>query len=208
MNRSASAIGIAVLVAGGLGWYLLRKGGNEATPAPAPGSAVAVDPVPQAHPPPRLPTAAFGSGSDVAIREGSDPSSYAVGGVAIRDHRSGANEPLAMTPNLHAPDSRKLPAPLVTVITGKLKQALYQCAAAIPREARGNQPRMDGQIDVAIKDHVMTVSTTKALLHDVVGAAVEPTQQCIEQKATELSTPAPDEADLANYTISVSYVIP
>ena len=210
MKRGLLAIGLAVVVACVVGlWWLLRK---PATVAPPAGSAVSVptEAAPPAPSPsaPHLPGVPAESGSSEPLHEGSDPASYTVGGVAIRDHRGGDAVPMDMSPNLHAPDSRKLPATLVTAITARVKTALYQCAADVPREARGAQPRLEGQITVSVKEHVLTIDATTAKVRDVVGAALEPTQQCIEKASTGLAVPAADEADLAAYTISVSYLIP
>ena len=209
MNRSLVAVALAVVAAAVLGWWLLR-GSTTAAPAAPPDAAVGVAPTSAApHPAPHLPALpAAGSGSDEPVREGSDPRSYTVGGVAIRDHREGDVKPLDMSPNLHAPDSRRLASTVVALITSKVKAALYQCAADIPREARGEHPKLEGQITVSIKEHVLTIDKTEAHVRDIVGAAVEPTQRCIEQRAQGLAVDAPDEADVAAYTISMSYLIP
>jgi hypothetical protein len=186
---------------------LLRRPPADVVPAATPGSAAVIAPTPPA-PSRHLPAALPAAGSDQVVREGSDPRDYVVGGVAIRDHRDGEVKPLDMTPNLHAPDSRRLAPTVVALITGKVKAALYQCANDIPREARGEQPKLEGQITVSIKAHVLTIDRAEAHVRDIVGAAVEPTQQCVEQRAKGLTVDTPEEADVAVYTISMSYLIP
>lgn len=208
MNRSLVAIGLAVVAATVVLWWLLRTSPAD-VPTPAPGSAKVVAPAaPEPVPGPHLPAALPAAGSDQPAREGSDPRDYVVGGVAVRDHREGDVKPFDMTPNLHAPDSRRLAPAVVALITSKVKAVLYQCATDVPREARGEQPKLEGQITVSIKEHVLTIVQAEARVRDVVGAAVEPTRQCVEQRAKGLTVDTPEEADVAAYTISMSYLIP
>ena len=203
MNRTVLGLGLVVLVGAGLAWYLMRGGG---TPV-APGTATSITPAapPAQHvSPPSLP--ALGSAGPAA-RVGSDPRDYSMGGVEIRDHRADA-VPVEMAPNLHAPDARRLPPTVVASITDQVKQVLYACAGEIPREARGEHPRMESQVKLAITGHKVTVVGAEVHLKEIVGAALEPSQKCIEDRALALTAAAPEEADLASYTVSVSYLIP
>jgi len=85
---------------------------------------------------------------------------------------------------------------------------MFDCAASIPREARGPAPRLEGQVLVGIKDHKITVASATMQLRDVVGASVDPTKACIEQKSVGLQVNAPDQADMETYTINITFAMP
>jgi hypothetical protein len=83
-----------------------------------------------------------------------------------------------------------------------------ECAASVPPEARGVKPRVEGQVVIAIKNQQVQVSNATVDLTDVVGAPVEATKQCIQQKTLGITAPAGDEADLENYPIRISFSLP
>ena len=94
-------------------------------------------------------------------------------------------------------------------ISQKLKTVVYDCAKTIPKEARGaERPRVEGQIIVSIKDHNMTITKSTMQLRNVTGESVEPTKQCIESKSVGIENAAPEQSDLDNYSINVSFAIP
>ncbi|MCX5746657.1 MAG: hypothetical protein NT062_29625 [Proteobacteria bacterium] len=132
---------------------------------------------------------------------------YQVGNVTVRDHRGSNHAPMDIPINLERPDGRKVSSTLVSEISQKMRAVLAACAKEVPPEARGPKPRMEGEITIAIKDHQVTVSSTVIRLTDVVGAAVDPTQQCLEKGALAVTHVAPDEADVASYQINLSYAI-
>jgi hypothetical protein len=139
---------------------------------------------------------------------GEHPREYAVGDVRVRDHRSGDHAPLDIPPNPHPAEGRQLPSILTHEIAQQVRDVMVQCVATLPRDARGQKPRLDGQISVAITANKLTVTKSTMQLRDVTGESVEPTKQCIEQKAIGLENPAPDQADLDNYSINISFAIP
>ena len=51
------------------------------------------------------------------------------------------------------------------------------------------------------------MSSSVLKLRDVVGAAVDPTQQCLEQGANALTEVAPDESDVEAYQINLSFAV-
>ena len=110
--------------------------------------------------------------------------------------------------NPHPAEGRKIPSTLTHAVAQKVKAVMMQCVENLPKEARGEKPRLEGQISIAIKDHKVTVTKSTMHLRNMSGAAVEPAKQCIEQNAIGLDNPAPDQADLDDYSINISFAIP
>lgn len=169
---------------------------------------------PGANPPTRAqhPTVTQGTvGERPAIPDpppGENPRDYAVGDVRVRDHRSGDRQLLDIPPNMHPADSRRIPSTLTHEISQKVRDVMMQCVADVPREARGDKPRLEGQIAVSIKNQQLTVTGSTMHLRNMSGQSVEPAKQCIEQKSVGLVNPAPDQDDLDNYTINITFAIP
>jgi len=87
---------------------------------------------------------------------------------------------------------------------------MKDCVASLPKEGRGAKPRLEGQIVIGIKDKVLTVTQSTIVMRDLEGlaTAAENARTCVESHAVGLSTPATDEADLASYTINLSFFVP
>ncbi len=208
MSRKLLVGGLAVLlvVLAAL-WWLLKKDDAQPAARRGEGSAVVVATDPGATPAPQLP----GGGSAPALPAGSgeqNPRDYVVGDVRIRDHRAGDNTPMDIPPNVHPAESRRIPSALVSDIAQKVRGVLAECAPQIPREARGPNPKLEGQIIVTIKDKQLSVTQSTMQLRDVFGAALEPARQCVQEKSIGLTTSAGDEADLASYSIAVTFPVP
>jgi len=139
---------------------------------------------------------------------GANPRDYVVGDIRVRDHRAGNRELLDIPPNVHPAEGRKIPSTLTHEISQKVKDVMMQCVANLPREARGEKPRLEGQISIAIKDKQLSVTKSTMHLRNMSGESVEPAKQCIEQKSIGLVNPAPDQDDLDDYTINLSFAIP
>lgn len=209
MNRGYLALGGALVLAAVIGLYaVLSRGDDRAvTPAPRdPEIAQASPGKPSGSGPARTPSANV-------TPEQTTPSTtttkeYTVGGVRIRDHRSGAHVQPDVPPAIHPPGGRKVPSELTSGIAQKVRAVVAECAASVPAEARGEKPRADGEIRIAIKSQQATVTGATIQMRDVVGAAGDPVKQCIEQKAIGVATPSGDEADLEDYAITVSFRLP
>jgi hypothetical protein len=139
---------------------------------------------------------------------GSAVSDYMVGGVRIRDHRSGDHAPVDIPPAIHPPQGRKIPSQLTSDIAQKLRAVTTACTASMPVEGRGAQARLDGEIKIAIKNHQAEVTSATFQLRDVAGGADSPVKQCMEQKSVGVTTPAGDEPDVEGYSISLSLRVP
>jgi hypothetical protein len=139
---------------------------------------------------------------------GENPRDYVVGDIRVRDHRAGDHKPLDVPPNPHPIEGPKIPSTLTHEISQKLRAHVVECTASLPKPARGEKPRVEGQITIAIKDHKVTITNSTMQLRDVTGESVEPTKQCIESKALGIENSAPDIADLDKYSINVTYAIP
>ena len=193
----------AVVLAAAFGlWLLLRKDDSAvASTAPSEAPAPVASREPGTTVAPSLPTPPPALGSDPATE-------YRVGDVQIRDHRGGDVVPRDIPPNIHPPDTRELPSTLTHAISQKVRQVMMECVADLPREARGPQPRLEGQILVSIKEKRLTLVESTMQLRDVVGAALEPVRQCIQTRSVGLDTPAADQADIEKYSIQITFAIP
>lgn len=220
MKRWLVIGGVAVVaLAVVLVWKLRQPPAAVTATAPTPGAtAVPVEPpssgssTPFVAPPPlartqdpvRAGATVGGSGASAPVTPSVD---YEVGNVQIRDHRGSNAVQLDVPPNIHRPDGRKVSTTVVSDLTAKMRAVLAACAKDIPPEARGPKPRMEGAITIAIKSHQVSVSSSVLKLRDVVGAAVDPTQQCLEQGANALTEVAPDESDVEAYQINLSFAV-
>lgn len=211
MRKALVLGGLVVVVVVVALWLALKKDTSaSARSTSSSGSAVVV----QTHTPPPLgaPNVTEGTtGSAPALpqaAEGENPRDYVVGDVRVRDHRAGDNKPLDIPPNVHPAEGRTIPSTLTHEIAGKVKQVMMQCVETLPKEARGEKPRLDGQISIAIKDKKATVTKSTMHLRNVTGESVEPTTQCIVKKSIGLENAAADQADLDEYTINISFAIP
>jgi hypothetical protein len=207
--RNALLIGGLVVAALVVGLYFALRNDDSAaaqTSTPSEGSAVVVGT------PPGAPTVQPGlPGESPRLPQpgpGENPRDYVVGDVRIRDHRTGDNKPIDVPPNAHPADSRKIPPTLTHEISQKVKAVMMQCVADLPKDARGDKPRLEGQIIIAIKNNKASITSSTIQLRNVTGDALESTKQCIESKAVGIENPAPDQADLDNYPIHLSYAIP
>jgi hypothetical protein len=212
MNRGYLALGAAVVLAAVIGLYLgLRTSdqgrdlavhhdpGVTRSPEADPGrpKIKVTQPAPGERPPP---TEAAGSGAA--------PDEYMVGGIRIRDHRSGDHARVDIPPAIHPPQGRKIPSQLTSDIAQKLRAVTTECTAGVPKEARGAAPRLEGEILIAIKDHQAQITSATFQLRDVAAGADGPVKQCMEQKSVGVATPAGDEPDVEGYAITLSLRVP
>ncbi len=140
---------------------------------------------------------------------GENPRDYVVGDIRVRDHREGSNKLIDIPPNVHPIEGPKIPSTLTHEVSQKVLKVVTDCVASIPKEARGEKPRVEGQIAIDIKDHKVTVTKSTMQLRNVTGESVEPTKQCIEGKTIGIeNAAAPEVSDIDNYTINVSFAMP
>ncbi len=215
MLRTPLIVGaLVVLAAAVVLFFQVVKPGEEPKAAPTePAAETAAKPVPP--PPTRPPSVTVtdrprGESAPTPMAGGENPREYAVGDTPIRDHRAGDNKPIDIPPNIHPNDSRLIPSSLTHDISQKVKAAMRDCVKDLPKEGRGEKPRMEGQILIAIKDKTLSVTQATIQLRDLdgLGAAAESAKQCVEAHAVGLSTVAPDEEDLASYSINLSFLVP
>lgn len=149
------------------------------------------------------PTLPAGDGSDLPekVRE------YAANGAIIRDHRTGTHAPIDVNPNIHPPNARKISPNLTKDVADQVRAVMHECVVSMPDGVRGEKPRLEGSINIAIKDKQVSVVKTSINLRDVNGDGAETTRQCIEQKAMAITHPAGDEQDLPSYDITLSFAL-
>lgn len=150
---------------------------------------------------------ALPDGSALPVRSGSAARDYMIGGVRVRDHRSGDHPLVSMPPSIHPLHGRKIPSELTYALTQRLRGVVNECAANVPPEARGAKPGIDGEIMIAIKDQQATVTSATFQLRDV-AASEAPVKECVEQKAVGVAAPSGGEADVENYAITLSLRLP
>lgn len=209
MNRGYLALGAAVVLAAVIGLVVVLRRGDDASAKPA-----SVDQKPSGgeHDQPgiNLPQTPSSGQPRPAERAGSGSavSDYMIGGVHVRDHRSGDHAPLDIPPAIHPPEGRKISSQLTADIAQKLRAMTTECAGSVPPEARGATPRLDGEILIAIKDQQATVTSATFQVRDVAGAAAGPVKQCMEQKTVGVATPSGNEPDVQGYAITLSLRVP
>jgi hypothetical protein len=208
MNRGILALILGLVVAAGFAVFVITRshdvtppliapGAHEADPGkPARSSARTVRPVVPDEPSPS------------ASATGSASSDYMAGDVHVRDHRSGDHPQVDVPPAIHAPQGLKIPSELTYAISQQLHPVVKQCAASISRESRGAAPRVDGEIEISIKNHQATITSGTFQVRDVVGDAADPVKACLASKAIGLATSSGDEPDVEHYAITLSLRLP
>ena len=139
---------------------------------------------------------------------GEHPRDYVVGDIRVRDHREGDHKPLDIPPNVHPAEAPTIPSSLTHEIAQKVKAVMLDCTKSLPAAARGDKPRVEGQILINIKDHKVTITKSTMQLRNVTGESVEPTKQCIEQSSVGITNPAPEQSNMDSYSINVTFAIP
>jgi hypothetical protein len=149
--------------------------------------------------------------SEPAQTDGSSSGSardYTIGGVRVRDHRSGEHAQLDIPPAVHPPHGRRIPSQLTYDLTQRLRGVVNECAASVPQDGRGDKPRVDGEILIAIKNQRATVTAATFQLRDAAPTSEAAVKACVEQKAVGVAAPSGDEAELENYAITLSVRLP
>ena len=132
---------------------------------------------------------------------------YAANGAIIRDHRTGARGTFEPGSNIAPPNSRKLEPTLTKAVADRVRDAMHDCVKTLPTEARGEKPRLEGTINIAIKDKQVSISRADLRVKDVAEEAAETTRQCIVQKSQQITQSAGDEPDLESYDINLSFAL-
>jgi hypothetical protein len=212
----AALIALAgLLVVVGVAAVLLVSGTSEDSPpkpqaagsglaasAHTPGGSVATPTLPTSPSIPTESTPPPEGGSDVTKE-------YTVGGVKVRDHRTGEHKQMDLPPNMHPANGPSLPSELTHDISQQVKNKMIQCASSMPRDIRGDKPKVDGQLQVAIKDHVLSINSIEVQVRDITDAtASDALRQCVQQQAASLTAVAKDQADVADYGIGITFAIP
>jgi len=209
---------VAVSAAGLVLWMILRSGEDGASAGSKPPEATSERIVSRERPPrvqdsdssrpgvPQvLPTEPSGS---ARAGDRTPPTESIINGVRVRDHRKDRTKPIALSGIDRPAHARKIPPELTKSISDRILPIVRECGAAVPPEARGTKPRIEGPVVIAIKDHQVKVTGATLELNDVTGDLVEQVTQCIQQKTLGITTSAADEADLENYPIQINFTLP
>lgn len=132
---------------------------------------------------------------------------YAANGAIIRDHRTGARGTFEPGANIAPPNGRKLEPALTKAVADRVRDVMHDCVKSLPPEARGEKPRLEGAINIAIKAKQVSINRADLRVKDVIGDAAETTKQCILQKAMSITQAAGDEADMDSYDINLSFAL-
>jgi hypothetical protein len=200
----------SLLVIGAVALVLILTKSSDApattSAGPPRGSATVVTSEPRQAP--ALPATTASGGSAVASADGTYPKEYMVGDVRVRDHRSGNNKPLDLPPNMHPAESRELPSELTHDISQQVRRQLFECAAAVPKDAKHDKPKLEGQLTVAIKDHKLSITNMALQIRDIDGPSADAVKQCVQEKSAAFTSDARDQADVDNYGIAITFAIP
>lgn len=212
MNRGYLALGAALVLAAVIGLYVVLHGEDGAGAPHDPAGPKIAEAARGDHGKPGVTV------TPIAPREDSRPaasdgpgarvSEYTIGGVRVRDHRSGDHAPLDIPPAIHPPEGRKIPSQLTSDISQRLRTVLAECAAGVLPEARGAASRVEGEIQIAITDHHATITSATYQARDVDGEAQASIKRCMEQKSVGVATPSGDEPDVEGYAIALSLRLP
>jgi hypothetical protein len=214
MNRGYLALAGGLVLAAVIALYVLSRTGDDAaverdSTGPKITEADPGKPGPRLRPlrpsEPAVPAVPDGAAS--GGRSGSPGRDYMIGGVHVRDHRSGEHPPVDLPPAIHPPHGRKIPSQLTYDVTQRLRGVVNECAASIPPGARGAKPGIDGEIMIAIKNQQATVTGAAFQLRDI-AASDAAVKDCVEQKAVGVAVASGDEPDVENYAITVSLRLP
>jgi len=213
MSRTVVVIGgLSMVVLGllvGLWLWLVKTDDTPATATtPPPVSPTVADRTPPPVSPHGGTTTTVGPAPEAPIPDKENVKEYTVGGTKVRDHRSGEHKPLDVPPNVHVPGGLQIKPATTQIVSTRLQSVMKDCVASLPREARGDKPRLEGQVVVTIKDKKLTVTQSTMQLRNIADDAAPGLKQCIEQKSVGLSDTASGEADVENYSINISFAIP
>ena len=215
MSRQGPPVGliiavVAVTAAALLLWLIMESGGEDAPASPGQpvaGSAPPRIPAERRDERPGLPQVTAEEG-----RRASDdlppPTETVVDGVRIRDHRRDRTQPIEIPTRTRPVHDRKIPPALTADISNRILPFVRECASNVPQEARGVKPRIDAQLVIAIKDQRVQIRQATIEISEVVGAALEPAKQCLQEKTLGVTAPAAGEADLEDYALRLSYRLP
>ncbi|HEY4179692.1 MAG TPA: hypothetical protein VGM90_22780 [Kofleriaceae bacterium] len=146
---------------------------------------------------------------------------YEINGKVVRDHRTGLDgdagvwtppeTPADKLPKPRAPkpqaDGRQVAPQLTQALGEGIKGVMRECAAQIPKQARGAQPRMLATVTMSIQNKTATITDADIVLRDVIaGPPVDAATACMKEKLVGV-TQATDEADVASYDLAISYLL-
>jgi len=207
MNRGYLALGAAAVVAALIGLYLALSVGTSDDPAadraaPGPAHPPTIQKIAEAQAAPGKPRIT------PAPRSGS-ATEYLQGETRVRDHRAGEHGAFELNPAPPRRLERRDTAPqLSTDLAQRIRPLLRDCTASVPPEVRGDKPRVEGEVIVAIKDHQATITSAALALRDVPETAQVEARQCLARSAVGLVASAGDAADVDGYPITLSLSVP
>jgi hypothetical protein len=217
MSRQGRPVGliiavVAVSAAALLLWMIMRSGDDGASanppsqPGPGPGPA-ASSRVPSRKDGDDRPGIPQVAAADQDRRGGDRPpaTETVINGVRIRDHRKDRSQPVTLPDRPPPSHPRRISPNVTAAVIDRMRPVVRECAANVPPEAKGVKPRAEGQVLISIKDHQVHVREAALEIGDVVGAAVEPTRQCIRERSLAVTAPGGDEEDVEDYPIHLSF---
>lgn len=210
-NRAIFAIMTAFALAaiGGL-WFLLKSGDEPATAKPSSGAGSAATGFAGSnHGPAQTPEAPKLTPSGQPIPDDLPPKvkEYAANGAVIRDHRSGTHETFDDNGSgAPATGGRRIDVAITKAVSDKVRDAVKECAAAAPQGAL-TDGKLEGVLNIAIKDKRVAVNQASLNVRGVSGDAAEAVRACVVAKAAGITQAAENEADLPSYDITLSLAL-
>jgi len=133
---------------------------------------------------------------------------YKVGNIDVRDHRGGSGAQLDIPVPVHTPEGPRIDSAVTAAIGKQVRMTMYDCAKTLGSEGRGTRPRVEGQLVTNIKGNTMTVASAIMQPRDLNEADTKALKACMEPKVVGMSTPAPNQADLDSYPLSLTMPLP
>ncbi len=135
-------------------------------------------------------------------------SNYTIDDVRVRDHRGSGSAPLDIPPNIHTPEGPRINSTLTNEIATQVRAIMNTCAKGVSREGRGESPRVEGLLVTTVKANQLGVLSATIQVRDVPETTAATVKSCMEPKIVALTAPAPDQADLDSYSVSMRMTLP
>ncbi|HEY4240170.1 MAG TPA: hypothetical protein VGM88_10155 [Kofleriaceae bacterium] len=211
MQRIVIGLGIAVVAATVALVVMLR---HHASPAPIPAASPTaaretvapgrpeLPPIsPNRRPPP---SADKEDGAD-AVTLPSGEREYTINGVRVRDHGS-SRRPLGLGLR-RAPQFQPLPPAVTEQMITTVRNAVADCAAQVPPDARGANPHVDAHVQLSITGGRASIATARYSLRGV-GTEAPEAIACMQQHSIGAAVDAPGVMDQRDYPLTLTVSLP
>jgi hypothetical protein len=123
-------------------------------------------------------------------------------GIVVRDHRAGDQEP-DLTKQIARPrKAQRIEPELLVTIKNAVRPHVTACTDRLPADAFGADPRVQGEVIVAIEDDQVSITKLNLQLDDVRDDGLT---DCVRQAVSAVTVPAGGHAPLDAYTLTLPF---